>query len=543
MAAAKLSGDSSRAGDSTDEDLDSGERDLDSLDSLRCLTGILACLTGVLTFLSGSLARLRKELTVLCGVWRNLSGDSGILSGVLAGMADLLLVESCLGAGAADWSGGQAGATGTLDWSIRRCSNVHIDIKSTRVSWLMDLGMEGKSRLLVPVDLEMSGPSPGEVAAGVPSRASVGRRAGQSVSSGSSNCSSDSTSETSAGSSLAGSSTVGGPSPVMGRHLYLNRHLWPCRCLQLCRCVLPGRHLCLSRCLLPGRHLPGRLPPVPGLGRFNINLPGWRRDHRDRSLLRRLGILGGQLDIPSGDVRLTRPVGTLSSSLMTLRRPAVGRRPRWSWWKGSTIARRMMMMGVRHLRDTARLGTPPGAGTARGTWPGPLALSPGAVTPDVSENPVVCRPCVFACALYSWTCGGPTRESWAVPPPRRWKPRTWVERIQTSWLWFSSASSWTIPRTWNAWKEVESPLPERVSPRNRPWSLQLSWLPSPPLRPCVDFSERWPWLAQPTPQATSPYKRDRDCLKCKVIALHWDGIVGSEDGCHSYKGNASSQGT
>ena len=279
-----------------------------------------------------------------------------------------------------------------------------------------------------------------------------------------------------------------------------------------------------------------------------MNLPGRRRDHRDCSLLRRLGTLGEQLDIPSGDVRLTRPVGTLSSSRLTGRRPAVGRRPRWRWWKGSTIAWRMMMMsrgrgrrtGVRRLGDTAGLGTPPGAGTARGTWPGPLALSPEAVTTDVSENPVVCRPRVFACALDSWTCGGPTRESWAVPPPRHW---TWVERIQTSWLWFSSALSWTIPRTWNAWKEFESPLPERISPRNLPWSLQLSWLPSPSLRPCVDFSERWPWLAQPTPQATSPYKRDRDCLECKVIALRWDGIVGSEDGCHSYDGNANSPGT
>ena len=154
------------------------------------------------------------------------------------------------------------------------------------------------------------------------------------------------------------------------------------------------------------------------------------------------------------------------------------------------------------------------AGTARS-----LTGSRHTVTTDVSENPDVCPPRAYACALDSWTCGSPTRENWAVPPPRRWKPRTWVERIQTSWLWFSSASSWMIPRTWNAWKEVESPLPKRVSPRNRPWSLQLSWLLSPPLRPCVDFSERWPWLVPPTPQATSPYKRDRDCLECKVIAL------------------------
>ena len=64
------------------------------------------------------------------------------LSGVLAGVADLLSVESCLGAGNDDWT---AGVSGTLAWSIWRCNNVHIDIKSTSVAWLMDLGIEGKA--------------------------------------------------------------------------------------------------------------------------------------------------------------------------------------------------------------------------------------------------------------------------------------------------------------------------------------------------------------------------------------------------------------
>ena len=62
------------------------------------------------------------------------------------------------------------------------------------------------------------------------------------------------------------------------------------------------------------------------------------------------------------------------------------------WWEGSTIARRMMLMmargrarrtGVWRLRDTAGLGTSTRAGPIRGTWPGPLTLSPvaaGAVT-------------------------------------------------------------------------------------------------------------------------------------------------------------------
>ena len=123
-----------------------------------------------------------------------------------------------------------------------------------------------------------------------------------------------------------------------------------------------------------------------------------------------------------------------------------------------------------------------------------------------------------------WELGRPTAETLEA------SDLGWF-RIQRSWLWFLSVSSWTIPWTWNAWKVVVSPLPERVSPQNRPWSLHwLSWLPSPPLRPCIDFSECWPWLAQPTPQATSPCKRDRVCLECKVVALHSDGIVGSEDG-------------
>ena len=107
-----------------------------------------------------------------------------------------------------------------------------------------------------------------------------------------------------------------------------------------------------------------------------MNLPGRRSNHRDRTLLRGLGRLRRQLDIPSG---------ALSSSLVvTGLRLKVWGRPWWNWWKGSTIARSMMMMargrarrmGVWRLRDTAGLGTSPWAGTTRGTWPGPLTLSP-----------------------------------------------------------------------------------------------------------------------------------------------------------------------
>ena len=109
-AALKLSGDSSRAVDSTEEDLESGERDLESLDLLwflARLTGVLGGLTGVLACLSASLARLTRELMELWGVWRNLSGHLGLLSGDPAGVTDLLLFESCPGAGNDDWTGHQ----------------------------------------------------------------------------------------------------------------------------------------------------------------------------------------------------------------------------------------------------------------------------------------------------------------------------------------------------------------------------------------------------------------------------------------------------
>ena len=145
-AALKLRGDSSRAADSTDEDLGSGERDLESPDSLwflDLLTGVLGGLTGVLACLSASLARLTRELIELCGVWRNLSGDL-VLVGDPAGVADLVLSESRSGTGKDAWTVGLMELSGTLGSSMRRWSNVHTDIKSTSVAWLMVLGIEGK---------------------------------------------------------------------------------------------------------------------------------------------------------------------------------------------------------------------------------------------------------------------------------------------------------------------------------------------------------------------------------------------------------------
>ena len=257
---------------STDEDLESGERDLESPDSLwflDLLTGVLGGLTGVLACLSASLARLTRELIELCGVWRNLSGDL-VLVGDPAGVADLVLSESRSGTGKDAWTVGLMELSGTLGSSMRRWSNVHIDIKSTSVAWLMVLGMEGKrSGVLVPVWMETSGPPTG-VAAGFscladPSTPAAGRGAGPSKSSGSSKrnwelCD-DSTIETSAvlsnSTTVVGPSTVTGPSPVAepspvtepspvaGPSLVAEplpvADLWSGRCLWPCRCALPAR--------------------------------------------------------------------------------------------------------------------------------------------------------------------------------------------------------------------------------------------------------------------------------------------------------------
>ena len=325
-AALKLSGDSSRAVDSTDEDLESGERDLESLDSLwflDSLTGILGGLTGVLACLSASLARLTRELMELWGVWRNLSGDP-------AGVADLLLVESCSGTGKDDWTAGLMELFGTLGSSKRRWSNVHNDIKSTSVDWLMVFGMEGKSGgELVPVRLETSGPPTG-VAAGFScladlSTPAAGRGAGPSESSGSSkrNCElwDDSTIETSAGLSICttvvGPSTVTGPSPVAEPSR--------CRAVPCCRAVACSRAVPCGRAVACGRAVTcggvvvcdravahcravtrGRAAACCRArtcravryrgrdwnfwGRFNMNLSGRRGNHRDRALLRGLGL-------------------------------------------------------------------------------------------------------------------------------------------------------------------------------------------------------------------------------------------------------------
>ena len=272
----------------------------------------------------------------------------------------------------------------------------------------MDLGMEGKSGLLVPVDLETSGPPPVVVAAGVPSPADPSTPVHQSVA------------LTQLPRHPLGRHWPGRPlwpsRPLWpGHHLCPNRQLWPGRCLWPGRGVLPGRHLCLSHCLLPGRHLPGCPPPVPGLE-----------------------LLGPIQHEPAGPAK--KPPWSFSSQEAWNSWEAA-----WHpvWWRTSDPSYRhflvfscdwakicgretpemKLMKGIydcpKNDDDVERKRRTDGCLTpwrhyqtrhASGSWNRPrnlartarsLAGSRHAVTTDVSENPVVCRPRVFACALDS----------------------------------------------------------------------------------------------------------------------------------------------
>ena len=301
-AALKLRGDSSRAADSTDEDLESGERDLESPDSLcflDLLTGVLGGLTGVLACRSASLARLTRELIELCRVWRNLSGDL-VLVGDPAGVADLLLSESrsgtvkrCLDSR----TDGVVWNTRQFHAALQQRPHRHKIHQCCLIDGLGD-GREEKWST-GPVWMETSGPPTG-VAAGFscpaePSTPAAGRGAGPSKSSGSSKrnwelCD-DSTIETSAvlsnSTSVVGPSTVTGPSPVVEPSPVAEpssvagpspvagplpiRDLWSGRCLWPCRCALPARHSWSSRRSLPGPHLLSR--PLPAAHLLSRPLP------------------------------------------------------------------------------------------------------------------------------------------------------------------------------------------------------------------------------------------------------------------------------
>ena len=131
---------------------------------------------------------------------------------------------------------------------------------------------------------------------------------------------------------------------------------------------------------------------------FHVFWLGRRRNHCYGSLLWWLGNGRGQRYFPSGDVWWTRPLSTLSSSLMmmTRRRLAIGQDLRRRWRQGPAITRRLAMMvmsmrgrswrlGVRRPGNTAgpwttsRIHLSPGAGPAWRRGSGPLTLSSSTV--------------------------------------------------------------------------------------------------------------------------------------------------------------------
>ena len=217
----------------------------------------------------------------------------------------------------------------------------------------MDLGMEGKSGLLVPVDMETSGPPPGVVAAGVPcpadpSTPTAGRRAGSSA--GSSNCRAE----------LWGWFNMNQP----GRQRDHN-----------------------DGSLLRRLDDFGRQPHIPS---------------DDVGMTRPIGALSSSLMMTGRWLAVwIRPRwswwqgSTIARWLMMLR--GRGRR-----------------MGVPRLGNTAGLGTFPGAGTARVTWAGPLVLSPAGQLMSGRVLSIVAP--VSSLTVRTPRCYGcPTREGWAVP--------------------------------------------------------------------------------------------------------------------------------
>ena len=111
-----------------------------------------------------------------CGSWErrdrlqaaNLLSSLGPRTTGVKYPREITLVTHSMGTGTDDCTAGLAGVSGAVAWSIRRCNNVHIDIKLISVAWLMEVGIDGKSGLLVPVKTEASGPPAGVVPAGVP---------------------------------------------------------------------------------------------------------------------------------------------------------------------------------------------------------------------------------------------------------------------------------------------------------------------------------------------------------------------------------------
>ena len=153
-AAEKSTGEASLGADLEDEGLLMGDRErVESLDSsipLERLTEVLERLTGVLEHLTGVLERLTGVLECSTGV---LDPLGRVWSSLVVGV----------------WSTGLDWVSGTgIPKSILRCSIVTIDIKLSKLAWLILLGGDGKIKLLTSETMDVSWTAAGVVPAGVP---------------------------------------------------------------------------------------------------------------------------------------------------------------------------------------------------------------------------------------------------------------------------------------------------------------------------------------------------------------------------------------
>ena len=399
----------------------------------------------------------------------------------------------------------------------------------------MEVGIDGKSGLLVPVNTEASGPPTGVVPAGVPwpadpSIPTAEWHVGSSDSAGSSKWRAELSDESavagpSAGPSLAGPSpagpslagpsparpslagpsTVAGPSPVAEPSTVAGPSTMaeplPARPSVTCAGPVTGAGTSTWSCRA-GEEIIVIVLFSGGLTILGDNCTSRLATYKYLVLSALFRLLSWWLggDLRSGDNRD-------EADDRDLRSPDDWW---WRWWEEEAEGR--VSDALETLLDCWHVSwswTRPRSldGTAR-----PLAVRCHASTTGVWGSPVVCRPCVFSSGPHFLTYGGPTRESWAVPPQ---KPRTSVNRTQNSWLWSWSVSTWTTRRCWPAWKGVVASLQERGFRRNRPWPL-VHWFSSPPSlqpRPCVASSEHWPWLEQTKPQADNLCTRDKNWLE------------------------------
>ena len=544
-AAEKFTGDASRAGDSTDEDLETGERDLD--DSLVS-SNPLTLLTGVLTHLTGVLGRL-------CGV--------------LDGVSDLLGVVSSLGTGTVDCAARLAWASGAIPWSIHRCSKVHMDIKSINVAWLIEVGIDRKSGLLTPVKMEASCPPDGVVPAGVPWAAGPSNttdwwRAGPSESAGSSNWSAESSIDVCW---RDGSSHLADPSPADPSTA------GPSAGPSLARSSPAGPSLAGLSTAGPSITSDG---PATAAGPATSTAGSSTWTGRAGEEITVIVLLSGdlatfrrQLYFTSGDVRWSGLFSSLSSSLMMMTgwRHAVGRCPRWRWWQGSSEdlrwwwaweeeAKGRVFFALETQVDPELPVASTWAGPTQRAWTGPLNLSSSAVMSRsmvsggvlASVGPVSSLPIPTPQSVaFRPVRAGPShhRDAWShglwFTGPRRPGGRFLhlrCPRPRTS----GSLGPFRLGLPVAAWKGVEEPLQEHGFWWNCPWSHVLG-ISTPQPRPCVVSPVHWPWLVLAKPQAANLYRHCMASLLYIRSALRSVDIAGSESGCRFFCESACTLGT